>query len=204
MGTPPFAVRVEGGKSSAAKRASIVLVSDPIVVVDYDPTWPALFATLRAPVAAALGDLAVAVEHVGSTAVPGLTAKPIIDLDVAIPSADSLQAAINRLAPLGYIHQGDLGIPGRAAFDWPRHLPQHHLYVCALDNAEYRRHLLLRDYLRTHADAAAAYAALKRQPAARYRTQREAYAEAKGPFVAAVLAQAEGWARATGWTITGR
>ncbi len=127
--------------------------SDPIVVVDYDPAWPALFAALRAPVAAALGVLTVAVEHVGSTAVPGLAAKPVIDLDVAIPSVSALDAAIERLAALGYVHKGDQGIPGRAAFDWPPHTRRHHLYVCTHDSAEYRRHLLFRDYLRAHPDS---------------------------------------------------
>ncbi len=174
--------------------------SDPIVVVDYDPTWPALFAALRAPVAAALGDLAVAVEHVGSTAVPGLAAKPVVDMDVAIPSASALDAAIERLASLCYVHKGDQGILGRAAFDWPPHVRRHHLYVCAHDNAEYRRHLLFRDYLHAHPDVVAAYTALKRHLAARYRTQRETYTDAKGPFIGDVLARAEEWARAIGWT----
>lgn len=176
-------------------------VSDPIIVVDYDPAWPALFASLRAPVAAALGDLAAAIEHVGSTAVPGLAAKPVIDMDVAISSAHMLQQAIERLAGLGYTHEGERGIVGRAAFGWPRRLPRHHLYVCPLDSAEYRRHLLFRDYLRAHPEDVAAYATLKRQLAERYRAQREAYTEAKGPFVGAALARAEAWAETTGWTI---
>jgi len=177
---------------------------DPVVVVDYDLAWPALFAALRAPVAAALGELAVAIEHVGSTAVPGLAAKPIIDLDVAISSASALDAAIERLAPLGYVHKGDQGITGRAAFDWPPRLQRHHLYVCARGSAEHRRHLLVRDYLRAHPDSAAAYTTLKRHLAARYRTQREAYTNAKGPFIGDVLARAEEWARTTDWTIAGR
>src|SRR4051794_5664339 len=92
---------------------------DPIVVVEYDPAWPDLFAALRTPVAAALDDVAVAIEHVGSTAVPGLAAKPIIDLDVAIRTEADLPAAIERLACLGYAYEGDLGISGRAAFAWP-------------------------------------------------------------------------------------
>ena len=75
---------------------------DPIVVVEYDPAWPDLFAALSAPVAASLGDVAVAIEHVGSSAVPGLAAKPIIDLDVAIRTEMRLPAAIERLARLGY------------------------------------------------------------------------------------------------------
>ena len=176
-------------------------MSESVVVVDYDPAWPALFAALRAPIATVLGDLAVTIEHVGSTAVPGLAAKPTIDLDAAIPSASALDTVIERLALLGYVYKGDQGIPGRAAFDWPPHSPRRHLYVCAQDSAEYRRHLLFRDYLRAHPDSVVAYTTLKRQLAAQYRTQREAYTDAKGPFIGDVLARAEEWARATGWKI---
>jgi len=143
--------------------------------------------------------MAVAIEHIGSTAVPGLPAKPIIDMDVAIRDTSDLPATIERLAPLGYIHQGEQSILGRDAFAWPTGMCRHHLYVCALDHGEYRRHLLFRDYLRAHADAEATYATVKRQLAKRYRTEREAYAEAKGPFVAQVLVQAEEWACATNW-----
>ncbi len=174
-------------------------MTDLIVVVDDDPTWPALFAAVRAPVAATLSDLAVAIGHVGSTAVPGLAVKPIIDLDVAIRSAADLPEAIARLAPLGYTYEGDKGIPGRAAFAWPPQAARHHLYVCTPGAAAYREHLLFRDYLRAHPDAVAAYATLKRQLAARYRGQRAAYTEAKGPFVRAAMGRAEEWARATGW-----
>jgi len=176
-------------------------MTDPIVVADYDSAWPALFAALRAPVTAALGDLAVAVEHVGSTAVPGLAAKPIIDLNVALRAAADLPEAITRLARLGYVHEGDKGIRGRATFAWPPQATRHHLYVCAPDSAAYRQHLLFRDYLRAHPEAVVAYAALKRQLAARYRAQRDAYTQAKGPFVRAAMARAEEWARMTGWQV---
>ena len=179
-------------------------MTDPIVVVDYDPAWPALFAALRAPVVAALQEIAVAMEHVGSTAVPGLAAKPIIDLDVAIRTETRLPEAIEQLACLGYVYEGDKGIPGRAAFAWPPQAARHHLYVCALDSAAYRRHLLFRDYLRVHPDMTAAYAALKRQLAALYRTQRDAYTEAKGRFVRAAMSRADEWARITGWAVPER
>ena len=162
-------------------------MSVPVIVVDYDPAWPQLFEQLRDRVVAALGDLVVAVEHVGSTAVPGLPAKPIIDLDVVIPAIADLPAAIERLATLGYVHRGDLGITGREAFSRPPDTPPHHLYVCARDSAELRRHLLFRDYLRAHPEDARAYGALKRQLAARFRDDREAYTEAKTAFVADIL-----------------
>src|SRR5512145_273306 len=115
---------------------------DPVVIVDYDPSWPDVFEDLRARLLRALGDLVMAIEHVGSTAVPGLAAKPIIDIDVVIPSVSDLPAAIQRLAEIGYAHRGDLGVPGREAFSQPADLPRHHLYVCTIRSVELLRHLL--------------------------------------------------------------
>jgi GrpB-like predicted nucleotidyltransferase (UPF0157 family) len=161
------------------------------MVVEYDPRWPELFAKLRSQVGAALGGLAVSIEHVGSTAVPGMPAKPVIDMDVVIPSAADLPAMIERLATLGYVHQGDLGIPGREAFEPPPDTPPHHLYVCPLGGEEYRRHLLFRDHLRAHPDAARAYGDLKRDAARRFREDRESYTEAKSAFVAEILHRAQ-------------
>jgi GrpB-like predicted nucleotidyltransferase (UPF0157 family) len=165
-------------------------MSDPVVIVDYDPRWPNLFEELRARVAAALGGLVVIVEHVGSTAVPGLAAKPIIDMDVVVPSVTDIPEAIVRLAALGYVHRGDLGIPGREAFTAPAGTLRHHLYVCALGSEELRRHRSFRDYLLTHPDDARAYGALKKEAALRFRNDRPAYNEAKTQFVEAVLQRA--------------
>jgi GrpB-like predicted nucleotidyltransferase (UPF0157 family) len=162
----------------------------PVVIVDYDPHWPDLFEELRALLVAALGDLAVIVEHVGSTAVPGLAAKPIIDMDVVVPAVSDIPEAIGRLAILDYVHRGDLGIPGREAFISPAGKPRHHLYVCALDSEELRRHRLFRDYLLTHPDEARAYGALKKAAALRLGEDRVAYTEAKTRFVEAVLQRA--------------
>src|SRR5579871_5716173 len=107
-------------------------MADPVVIVDYDAAWPAHYATLEARLKAALGDLRCDIQHVGSTAVPGLAAKPVIDLDVSLADAGDLPLAIERLASIGYAHEGDLGVPGREAFATPpgedRH--DHHLYVC--------------------------------------------------------------------------
>ena len=88
---------------------------DPVSIQDYDPAWPDAFSKLAARVKAALGSLAVAVEHIGSTAVPGLAAKPIIDLDVVLASSTDLPEAIRLLATIGYVNEGDLGIAGREA-----------------------------------------------------------------------------------------
>jgi GrpB-like predicted nucleotidyltransferase (UPF0157 family) len=91
----------------------------PLVITEYDPQWPVLFEELRVKFSELLGDMASAIEHVGSTSVPGLAAKPIIDLDVLLASAACLPETIRRLATLGYEHQGDLGIAGREAFQTP-------------------------------------------------------------------------------------
>jgi GrpB-like predicted nucleotidyltransferase (UPF0157 family) len=160
---------------------------EPVVIEEYDPRWPHLFEELRAPVVAALGDLVVAVEHIGSTSVPGLAAKPIIDMDVVVPSVADIPDAISRLATLGYVHQGDLGIPGREAFASPAGKPRHHLYVCPLGGEELRRHCSFRDHLLTHPDDARSYADLKRAAALRFTDDRSAYTEAKSRFVESVL-----------------
>src|SRR5215217_165995 len=160
----------------------------PVVIAAYDPRWPACFARLRDRLAAALGPLAVRIEHIGSTAVPGLAAKPIIDLDVVIADHADLPAVIERLRPLGYQHEGDLGVPGREAFTTPAGAPAHHLYVCALDTRALGRHLAFRDALRADPALADAYGDLKRTLAARLAHDRDAYTEAKSAFIDQVLA----------------
>lgn len=168
------------------------MTREPVIIRAYDPAWPAEFEAIAAPIRAVLGPLALSVEHVGSTSVPGLAAKPIIDLDVVISSRLLLPQVLERLAELGYIHRGNLGIPGREAFHWPTHLPRHHLYVCAVDTPNLHEHLLFRDYLRQHPQAAQEYGALKEQLAEQFGDDREAYSEAKTEFVRAVLVRAKG------------
>ncbi|MFN3390824.1 MAG: GrpB family protein [Meiothermus ruber] len=164
-------------------------MSQPIVVVDYDPTWPEVFERLRAPVWRAVQDFALAIEHVGSTSVPGLAAKPIIDMDVVIASAALIPLAIERLGTLGYVHRGNLGIEGREAFQQPAHLPPHHLYVCLQDSVSLRNHLALRDYLRAYPAAVQAYGALKKRLAQEHAHNIEAYIEAKSDLILSMLAQ---------------
>ncbi|PYQ62473.1 MAG: GrpB family protein [Acidobacteria bacterium] len=164
---------------------------DPVVVVDPDPQWGEAFASLRERLSPALAGLPARIEHVGSTAVPNLAAKPIIDIDVVVPSAAEVPAAIARLESIGYVHQGDLGIPGREAFQSPPELPRHHLYLCAAASREYERHVRFRDFLRRHPAAAQAYSDLKREAARRFRDDRQAYGDAKSAFIEDVLARAD-------------
>lgn len=168
----------------------------PIEVVAYNSQWPVEYDALAAILWRAVGDVAVSIEHVGSTSVPGLAAKPILDIDIVIASRHDLPAIAERLTKLGYAHNGDQGCPGREAFKFPdtsvphdpsgRHWPRHHLYVCDVDNIYYRRHVAFRDYLRSHADVAKEYGELKLSLAETYRDDRNGYTEAKTEFVFAV------------------
>jgi GrpB-like predicted nucleotidyltransferase (UPF0157 family) len=158
-----------------------------IVVVEYDPTWPTTFNSLRARVWPAVRDIAVSIEHMGSTSVPGLAAKPVIDMSVALASADRVSEGIERLETLGYVHRGDLGIEGREAFRSPAELPAHHLYMCPAGSLGLLNPLALRDYLRAHPDAAQAYGALKKSLAAEFPHDIDRYVGGKTDFVVGIL-----------------
>ncbi len=144
------------------------------------------FADLHARIEPALRGIALAIEHVGSTSVPGLAAKPIIDIDAVIPSPTEMPAAIDRLAALGYVHSGNLGIAGREAFESPAALPAHHLYVCLKGGSALRNHLAVRDYLRRNPAAAAAYGRLKIQLAEQFPYDIESYLAAKTDFLTTI------------------
>ena len=121
-----------------------------VIVLPYDSAWKTAFEDIRAELAAALGDLAVAIEHIGSTSVEGMSAKPIIDIDVVIPDYTVFDDVVQILAKIGYTHEGDLGIKDREAFKYTDkpHLQKHHLYVCPQNSAELHRHITFRDFLR--------------------------------------------------------
>ena len=167
-------------------------MSEPIIIEDYDPRWPEQFELLRSRVAPALGTLAAAFDHVGSTAVPGLAAKPIIDIDVLLHSAADLFEAITRLAILGYKHRGDLGVIGREAFHPPSNDVPHHLYLHGPESREYARHISFRNHMRANPQDARAYERLKRALAQQFRNNREAYNLGKSEFVEAILRRANG------------
>jgi GrpB-like predicted nucleotidyltransferase (UPF0157 family) len=124
---------------------------------------------------------------VGSTAVPGLAAKPIIDMSVVVPKAEDVPEAISALARLGYVHRGDLGVPGREAFHPPAGGFPHHLYVCPSTSVALANHLAVRDYLRNHAPTAREYGALKLRLAEQFRFDPEQYCEAKSDLLLGIL-----------------
>ena len=158
-----------------------------IVVVDYDTTWPDTFEQLRARVWLVVGDLAVTIEHVGSTSVPGLAAKPIIDMTIVVPSVHEVPLAIERLATLGYEHRGDLGIEGREAFTRPEDLPAHNLYLSAPGSLGLQNQLAVRDYLRAHPPTAHAYGELKKRLAQRFPHDIVSYVDGKTDLLLGIL-----------------
>lgn len=159
-----------------------------VVIVDYDSTWPARFEELASRVRAALGDLVLRVEHIGSTAVSGLAAKPIIDLDVVVKSPVDVPQAIRKLSEIGYVHEGDFGIEGREAFRVRTCGQEHHLYLLVEGALELERHLAFRDALRADPALRDAYSKLKRSLAAQHDGDRAAYTRGKSDFVVATLA----------------
>ena len=157
------------------------------LVESYNPAWPAWFDRVKAFIEPKLDDISHTIEHVGSTAVPGLTAKPIIDLDVVV-DRQAFSAVRGRLEDLGYIHQGDLGVAGREAFDLSdpgtrAELPAHHLYVCERGCQALRDHLAFRDFMRPHPDWIRKLSDLKRSLCEQYHDDREAYMNGKAAMV---------------------
>jgi GrpB-like predicted nucleotidyltransferase (UPF0157 family)/Tfp pilus assembly protein PilF len=168
---------------------------DEVLITEYDPDWPLLFAREAQRIRAALGaDLVIAVEHMGSTAVPGLAAKPIIDLMVGVRSLDEARrVAPGALGGAGYAYCADDPCPDRLFF-LRRQLPDgprtHHVHVVEYGCAFWSDHLLFRDYLRANPEAASRYAAVKLEMAQRFRTDRVAYNDAKAGYIRAVKAEA--------------
>ena len=156
-----------------------------VTVLPYRTVWKTEFEKIKAEICVSLGDLALAIEHVGSTSVEGMSAKPCIDLDVVIKDRDILGVIIGKLEAIGYIHEGDLGIEGREAFKYTDkpHLMQHHLYVCPADSRELYRHLTFRDFLRQNPDAVKKYSAVKEKAAELYPDSIEKYMEYKSSCI---------------------
>jgi GrpB-like predicted nucleotidyltransferase (UPF0157 family) len=162
-----------------------------IEIVAYDPRWPLAFEAERARILAALGPLARRIDHHGSTAVPGLCAKPIIDIQVSVDSLQPFDAYRQPLATLGYIHVAHADDDRCPFFHRPAEWPHtHHVHVVVFGGDEEQRTLAFRDYLRAHPDAVREYDALKRALAQRFNAaafeSQQAYAEAKTEFVTRV------------------
>jgi GrpB-like predicted nucleotidyltransferase (UPF0157 family) len=165
---------------------------DLVRLVPYQPAWAELFQQEAERLSAALGDHVVRIEHVGSTAVPGLDAKPILDIVVAVVSIADAGPFENSLAALGYVHKQENDMPGRLYFvkRTAEDRSTHHLNITELGTDCWFTHVGFRDYLLTHPTAKAEYLALKRDLARRHPDDRRAYGEDKDAFIQSILALA--------------
>lgn len=168
-----------------------------VVVEHYNPQWAVIFQEFKAIYQNLLGDLALAIEHVGSTSVIGLAAKPIIDMDIVVRNEDDLQAVLQKMTVLGYRHVGDYGIKNREVLKgisdkvpldgsdriWQRH----HLYVCVQGATSLENHLKFRNYLRQHPKKIQEYGKLKQQLAQQFTYNIDEYIAHKTPFITAIL-----------------
>lgn len=167
---------------------------DKVFLLDYDPRWPDLYEEERAKIAGTLADLVVDIHHIGSTSVPGLAAKPVIDILVGVKHLDLTSTHMAEMTAVGYEYRGDAGISGRLFFR--KGIPRtHHVHVVRYGDEIWDNHLLFRDYLQAHPGEARRYAELKRQLASSYKYDRARYTESKSPFITSVLSRARAWAR---------
>lgn len=171
-----------------------------VEIVPYDPAWPERFAQVGAGLRGALGDIALRIDHIGSTAVSGLAAKPIIDIQVSVAGFEPLARFRDPLEALGYVYRAGNTERTKRYFREPPGTRRTHIHVRRAGSFSEQFALLFRDHLREHPDDAAAYAQLKQHLAARHRDDRHAYTEAKVPFFWETIRRADAWAQRIGWT----
>ena len=156
-----------------------------VEVLPYDETWTSAFEEIKKEIESAVGDLIIGIEHVGSTSVEGLSAKPIIDIDIIIKDYSIFDAVVNKLNTIGYIYEGNLGIKDREAFKYidKPHLQRHHLYVCPQQSEELLRHITFRDFLRSNPEAVKRYSTVKEKAAQLFPDDMDKYIEYKSPCI---------------------
>lgn len=170
---------------------------EEIILVPHDPSWASAFEREANAIRAALPGITIELHHIGSTAIPGIVAKPVIDILGVVESVEALDTHGHQLRPLGYEGLGEYGIAGRRYFrkDSSDGARTHQIHAYGAGSAEIQRHIDFRDYLRAFPEAAAEYAALKRSLATRSGADIERYADAKTDFVRAIERRAAEWRR---------
>jgi GrpB-like predicted nucleotidyltransferase (UPF0157 family) len=156
-------------------------------LVPYEPGWAAFFEEEKARLSRALGEKALDIQHVGSTAIPGGIAKPIIDISIAVQSFEAGFACVKPMEDLGYVYGGENGIPGRHYFNKYDPRSTHHIHMFEITSKNWHEHLLFRDYMRNHQEAVQAYTDLKLQLHKQFPADREAYTEGKAEFIRGII-----------------
>lgn len=174
-------------------------MKDRVIIAPYDPEWPELFRGLGARLREALGDVASRIDHIGSTSIPGLAAKPIIDVQISVADFEPLDAFRVPIESVGFVWQADNPELTKRYF---REVPgdrRTHIHVRRMGSFSQQFPLLFRDYMRTHPDDAQAYADLKYRLADEWGADRDRYVEAKSPFIWQTIMKADAWAQTIGW-----
>ena len=174
-------------------------VSRVIRIVDHDPRWAGRFTDLGRRLRGALGDVALRIDHIGSTAVPGLAAKPVIDVQISVAALEPLDPFRFPLLGLGFVHRADNPELTKRYFREPPGAPRTHVHVRRAGTFSEQFPLLFRDFLRVHPAEAAEYAVVKRRLAAEHRQDGQAYTDAKAEHCWRIIHRADDWAQATGW-----
>lgn len=173
--------------------------ADPIIIVEYDPVWPEEFRELGQRLRRALGRAALRIDHVGSTSVPGLAAKPVLDVQISVGELEPDPPFRVPLEALGFVFHAANADRSKRFFREPPGTRRTHVHVRRSGSFDEQLNLLLRDYLRTHDDACREYARKKRELAEQFRNDREGYVRAKEPTVWSLLRRAHDWLEEVGW-----
>lgn len=161
----------------------------PVELVSYDPNWPQAFRHIRARLLALLPN-ALSVDHIGSTSIPAMAAKPLIDIDIVLPGLEHIEDSTRVLLSQDYEPRGNRYDDEVWAFLSRGSVPAERVYLCPVGNGTHRNRLAFRDYLIAHPQAAADYAALKRRLAVEFRMDGDRYTAEKREFVDAIVARA--------------
>ena len=174
-------------------------MSDPIILVPYDPQWPNQFIKLATPIRKSLGATASRIDHIGSTAIPGILAKPIIDIQISVGSFEPFSGIRDPLESLQYRWRSDNPDRTKRYFREPADSARIHIHVRILGSWQQQLPLLFRDYLRSHPDELCAYEQVKIVLAKRFRNDRPKYVEGKDPVIWQILRRATEWIQQTAW-----
>jgi GrpB-like predicted nucleotidyltransferase (UPF0157 family) len=174
-------------------------MSESIVIVPYTPEWTEWFARVGTQLREQLEAVALRIDHIGSTSVPGLAAKPVLDLQISVADFEPSDAYRLPLEALGYVFRADNPERTKRYFREGAGQRRTHIHVRRAGSHAEQFALLFRDYLRAHPEEARRYAELKYRLADQYRENREGYTEAKTPFIWEIIQHADGWSQETGW-----
>jgi GrpB-like predicted nucleotidyltransferase (UPF0157 family) len=169
----------------------VLLDIDAVIIVDYNPQWPSMYEQEKTRIQSVIGEYLIDIQHVGSTSIPGLSAKPIIDIMAVIRNISFVEQCVKPLEALDYAYKGEGGIPGRHFFRKPTDIPRtgrtFHMHMVEKGHEQWAMYQLFREYLRLHPESVQQYDTLKRELAAKHGADREAYTDAKAPFIRSIL-----------------